>query len=195
MVAVPSDEISEKYLQKAISETNELGEEIARSAPEGAFPVIGSGHPLADLFMVKYGPQPAEAQEGVAYFGRAGQAILKSLQRLRIDPLAVYGTNCIKFPGQDEEEARSQLTRELHIVQPKLVVVMGDDALAFVNSLAFPLGAPIEERLGELQRFTPTIDALVVPDIDASLDDQAAKTSFWQAFKTAGVWWAELPPY
>ena len=140
MVAVPSDEISEKYLQKAISETNELGEEIARSAPEGAFPVIGSGHPLADLFMVKYGPQPAEAQEGVAYFGRAGQAILKSLQRLRIDPLAVYGTNCIKFAGQDEEEARSQLTRELHIVQPKLVVVMGDDALAFVNSLAFPLG-------------------------------------------------------
>ena len=38
-------------------------------------------------------------------------------------------------------------------------------------------------------------DALLVPDIDASLDDQAAKTSFWQAFKTAGVWWAELPPY
>ena len=106
VVAVPSDEISEKYLQKAISETNELGEEIARSAPEGAFPVIGSGHPLADLFMVKYGPQPAEAQEGVAYFGRAGQAILKSLKRLRIDPLAVYGTNCIKFAGQDEEEAR-----------------------------------------------------------------------------------------
>jgi len=107
----------------------------------------------------------------------------------------VYGTNCIKFAGQDEDEARSHLTRELHIVQPKLVVVMGDDALDFVNSLAFPLAAPIEERLGELQRFTPTIQALVVPDIDASLDDQAAKTSFWQAFKTAGVWWAELPPY
>ena len=32
MVAVPSDEISEKYLQKAISETNELGEEIARDS-------------------------------------------------------------------------------------------------------------------------------------------------------------------
>ena len=195
MSAVPSDEISEKYLQKAISETNELGDEIARSAPEGAIPVLGSGHPLADVFMVKYGPQPPEVQEGVAFFGRAGQAILKSLQRLRVDPLAVYGTNCVKFVGQGEDEARAQLTRELHIVQPKLVVVMGDDALEFVNSLAFPLAAPIEERLGERQRFTPTIEALVVPDIDASLDDQAAKTSFWQAFKTAGVWWAELPPY
>ena len=195
MSAVSSDEISEKYLQKAISETNELGDEIARSAPEGAVPVLGSGHPLADVFMVKYGPQPPEVQEGVAFFGRAGQAILKSLQRLRIDPLAVYGTNCIKFVGQDEDEARAQLTRELHIVQPKLVVVMGDDALAFVNTLAFPLAGPLEERLGDVQRFTPTIDALVVPDIDASLDEAAAKTRFWQAFKAVGAWWAELPPY
>lgn len=195
MSAVPSDEISEKYLQKAISETNELGDEIARSAPEGAIPVLGSGHPLADVFMVKYGPQPQEVQEGVAFFGRAGQAILKSLQRLRVDPLAVYGTNCVKFVGQDEDEARAQLTRELHIVQPKLVVVMGDDALAFVNSLGFPLAGEVEERLGEVQRFTPTIEALVVPDIDASLDEQPAKTRFWQAFKTVGAWWAELPPY
>jgi uracil-DNA glycosylase family 4 len=193
--AVSSDEISEKYLQKAISETNDLGDEIARSAPEGAIPVLGSGHPLADVFMVKYGPQPPEVQEGVAFFGRAGQAILKSLQRLRIDPLAVYGTNCIKFVGQDEDEARAQLMRELHIVQPKLVVVMGDDALAFVNTLAFPLAGPLEERLGDVQRFTPTIDALVVPDIDASLDEAAAKTRFWQAFKAVGAWWAELPPY
>lgn len=195
MSAVPSDEISEKYLQKAISETNELGDEIGRSAPEGAVPVLGSGHPLADVFMVKYGPQPPEVQEGVAFFGRAGQAILKSLQRLRVDPLAVYGTNCVKFVGQDEDEARAHLSRELHIVQPKLVVVMGEDALAFVNSLAFPLAAKLETTLGELQRFTPTIEALVVPDIDASLDEQAAKTKFWQAFKTLGAWWAELPPY
>jgi hypothetical protein len=64
-----------------------------------------------------------------------------------------------------------------------------------VNALAFPLADALEDRHGELQRFTPTIEALVVPDIDASLDDQAAKTRFWQAFKTLGAWWAELPPY
>jgi uracil-DNA glycosylase family 4 len=193
--AVPSDEISEKYLQKAISETNELGDEIARAAPEGAVPVLGSGHPLADVFLIKYGPQPPEVQEGVAFFGRAGQALLKSLQRLRVDPMAVYGTNCLKFVGQDEDEARSHVIRELHIVQPKLLVVMGDDAREFVNSLAFPLSNPLDDHLGELQRFTPTIEGLVVPDIDASLDEQPAKTRFWQAFKTVGAWWAELPPY
>jgi len=190
-----TDEIYERYLQKAITEINDLGHEIAQAAGDSGFPVVGSGHPLADVLLLKYGPQASEAQEGVAFFGRAGQAVLKSLQRLNVDPMAIYGTNCLKFAGQNVDQAHSMLTRELHIVQPKLVVVMGDDTLRFLNELDFPLADAIEPRLGELQRFTPTIDALVVPDIDASLDEQPKKTEFWNAFKTLGPWWAELPPY
>ena len=193
--SVPTDEIFDKYLQKAISEINELGDEIARAAGEGGVPVLGSGHPLADVFLLKPVPQAAEIQEGVAFYGRSGQAILKSLQRLRVDPMAIYGTNCLKFAGGDEEEARPWLVRELHIVQPKLVVVMGEPALTFLNELEFPLSEPVETDLGRLQRFTPTIEALHVPDIDESLDEQPAKTRFWNAFKTLGPWWAELPPY
>ncbi len=192
---LPTDEIYEKYLQKAILEVNELGEEIARAAGADRVPVVGSGHPLANLFLLKYAPQPSEVQEGVAFYGRTGQAILKSLQRLRVDPTEVYGTNCLKFAGQDEEEARPWLARELHIVQPKLVVVMGDDALRFLNELEFPLADRLEPQLGVLTRFTATIDALYVPDVDASLDEQPAKTRFWKAFKVVGAWWAELPPY
>jgi uracil-DNA glycosylase family 4 len=195
VVAVPTDEIYEKYLQKAILEINELGDEIARAAGPERVPVVGSGHPLADLFLLKYGPQPSELQEGVAFYGRAGQAVLKSLQRLRVDPTAVYGTNCLKLAGQDEQEARPWTSRELHIVQPKLVVVMGEDALRFLNELEFPLSAALEPELGAFQRFTPTVEAMYVPDLDASLDEQAAKTRFWQAFKLVGTWWAELPPY
>jgi uracil-DNA glycosylase family 4 len=194
-MAAVSDEIFEKYLQKAIAESNELGDEIARAAGEGRVPVLGSGHPLADVMLLKYGPQSSEFQEGVAFYGRAGQAILKSLQRLRVDPMAVYGTNCLKYADEDPEDAKQWLVRELHIVQPKIVVVMGEDALEFLNSLEFPLSAPAEAKPGELQEFTPTIQALYVPDIDASLDEQPAKTRFWNAFKTLGAWWAELPPY
>jgi uracil-DNA glycosylase len=194
-MAPVTDEIFEKYLQKAIAETNELGDEIAHSAAEGQVPVLGSGHPLADVFLLKHEPKPAEVQEGVAFYGRAGQALLKSLQRLNVDPLAIYGTNCLKYVGGDEEQARPWLARELHIVQPKLIVVMGEAALTFLNALEFPLADPLEPRLGELQRFTPTIQALHVPDIDASLDEAPAKTRFWNAFKALGRWWAELPPY
>jgi uracil-DNA glycosylase family 4 len=196
VVTVPkTDEIYDRYLKKAIAEINALWTELAQAGGGTRLPVVGSGHPLADIFMLKSRPRPAELQEGVAFYGRAGQAILKSLQRLHVDPLAIYGTNCLKFAEGSPEEARPWLERELHIVQPKLVVVMGPDALGFLNALEFPLARPLEDTVGELQHFTPTTDALVVPDIDASLDEQAAKTAFWNAFKQLGPWWAELPPY
>ena len=191
---VTTDEIYERYLRKAITEINRLSHEIAQAA-DGAPTALPTGHPLANIFLLKYGPQAQELQEGVAFYGRAGQALLKSLQRLRVDPLAVYGTNCLKFAGGDEEEARPWLMRELHIVQPKLIVVMGEPALEFLNSLEFPLADQLEPKPGELQRFTPTIQALFVPDIDESLDETPAKTRFWNAFKALGPWWAELPPY
>jgi uracil-DNA glycosylase family 4 len=189
-----TDEIYEKYLQKAIVEINELAPEVAQTG--GArVPVVGSGLPLADVMLLKYRPQPAEVQEGVAFYGRAGQAILKSLQRLHVDPMAVYGTNCLKFADGSDDESRAFLTRELHIVQPKLIVVMGETAVEFLNGLDFPLADPVEYKPGELQRFTATTQVLVVPDIDASLDEAPAKTRFWNAFKPLGSWWAELPPY
>ena len=195
MCAVPTDEIYEKYLQKAILEINELGDEIARAAGGARVPVLGSGHPLADVFLLKWAPQPAEVQEGVAFYGRAGQAILKSLQRLRVDPMAIYGTNCLKFADGEEQESRPFLLRELHIVGPKLLVAMGERAASFLDAVAFPLADALDASADGLQRWTPTIQALVVPDIDESLDEQPAKTRFWNAFKALGPWWAELPPY
>ena len=194
--AVPTDEIYERYLRRAISEINELGEELGRAGDELRVPVLGSGHPLADVFLLKHAPKPSEIEEGVAFFGRSGQAVLKSLQRLRVDPLAVYGTNCLKFGTEDPADAAAWLTRELHIVQPKLVVTMGEQTVAFLNGIEFPLAQPVDAgREGELQRFTGTIDALVTPDVDDSLDEQADKTRFWNAFKAVGQWWAEQPPY
>jgi uracil-DNA glycosylase family 4 len=194
--SVPTDEIYERYLKKAISEINVLGEELARSGDELRVPVVGSGHPLADIMLLKFSPQPSEIQEGVAFFGRSGQAVLKSLQRLHVDPLSVYGTNCLKFGTEDPEDAAGWLTRELYIVQPKLVVAMGEQCVAFVDDLAFPLSDRLDAtELGAIQRFTPTIQALVTPDIDEALDEAPAKTAFWNAFKALGPWWAEQPPY
>src|SRR4029078_5506775 len=142
-----------KYLQKAIVEINDLAHEVAQ-AGGNRVPVMGSGHPLADIVLLKHRPQAAELQEGVAFYGRAGQAILKSLQRLHVDPMSVYGTDCVKFAEGDEDESRPFLTRELHIVQPKLIVPMGESTVDFLNSLEFPLADTVEEQPGELQRFT-----------------------------------------
>jgi uracil-DNA glycosylase len=192
---VPTNELSERYLKKAIAEINELGHEIAQAAGADRAPVLGSGHPLADVFLLKHRPRDAEIQEGVAFYGRAGDAIMKALGRLRVDPTAVYGTNVLKYADEDEEEARAWLVRELHVVQPKIIVVMGQDALRCLNETGFPLASPLEPTPGEIQRFTPATEALLTPDVDESLDEQPAKRAFWEAFKELGPWWAELPPW
>jgi uracil-DNA glycosylase len=194
-VTVPTDDIRERYLQKAIAEINELWHEVGQAAGSERVPVVGSGHPRAEILLLKHRPRDAEVHEGVAFFGRAGQAALKSIQRLRIDPMAIYGTNCVKYEGEPEEESRRWLARELHVVQPKIVVVMGQDALACLNAVSFPLSREVEWKLGEIQHLTPTIEALTVPDVDEALDTQEGKRAFWEAFKALGPWWSELPPY
>ena len=124
---------------------------------------------------------------------------MKSFKRLGIDPLVVYGTLCVKCPIAEPDlapqECVARLVEELAIVQPKIVVVMGEPALRILNGLQIPLSRPVEQREGEIQAFTPTIDALYVPDIDDSLDEEGAKQRFWRAFSTLGAWYEDLPPY
>jgi uracil-DNA glycosylase family 4 len=196
------DEIKERYLERAIRELNALTREVQGCdlCPRGnLMPVLGSGHPQADIFLLKFAPMPSEIEEGVAFYGRAGSALMKSFKRLGIDPLAVYGTVLVKCPVEDTElsapECRARLLDELAIVQPKIVVVMGEEALAELNGLEVPLAAQVEARPGEIQKLTPSCDALYVPDIDRSLDDERSKRTFWAAFRSLGAWYAEFPPY
>jgi len=162
-------------------------------------PVLGSGHPQADVMLLKYSTLPSEIEEGVAFYGRAGGALMKSLKRLQIDPLAVYGTLCVKCPLSDPSLADpacvARVVEEIAIVQPKIVVVMGADALAALSEMDIPLARELTPTIGEIQSLTPTIDALYVPDIDQSLDEQQAKRAFWAAFRVLGDWYASQPPY
>jgi uracil-DNA glycosylase len=73
--------------------------------------------------------------------------------------------------------------------------VMGEDALAVINELGIPLARQLIATPGELQRLTPSIEALYVPNIDEALDEESAKREFWAAFRELGQWWADLPPY
>src|SRR5205085_10990897 len=119
-------------------------------------PVLGSGHPQADIFLLKYSARPSEIEEGVAFYGRTGNALMKSLRRLSIDPLAVYGTLCVKCPVADPAMADpacvARLVEELAIVSPKMVVVMGAEALAVLGELDIPLQRELLPAFGEIQQ-------------------------------------------
>jgi uracil-DNA glycosylase family 4 len=196
------DEIREKYLERAIRELNHFTREVQSCdrCPRGSLmPVLGSGHPQADVLLLKYAPTPAEIEEGVAFYGRAGTALMKSLRRLDIDPLAVYGTLCVKCPVADTAlaapECIARLVEEIAIVQPKIVVVMGAEALDVLNELELPLAREVLPSAGEVQPLTPSIDALYTPNIDEALDEESAKREFWRAFRVLGDWYADFPPY
>jgi uracil-DNA glycosylase family 4 len=201
-VPATDDEIKEKYLERAIRELNGLTRAVQECelCPRGnLMPVLGSGHPQADIFLLKFAPMPAEIEEGVAFYGRAGSALMKSFKRLGVDPLAVYGTVFVKCPVADTDlaapECRARVLDELAIVQPRIVVVMGEEALEELNGLGVPLGRELEPRTDAVQRLTPSCEALYVPDIDRSLDDERAKREFWRAFRSLGEWYEDFPPY
>jgi len=201
-VPVTDDEIQEKYLERAIRELNSLTRQLQECShcPRGnLMPVLGSGHPQADVMILKHAPTAAEIEEGVAFYGRAGNALMKSFKRLGIDPLTVYGTLCVKCPISDPSlagaECVERIVEEIAIVSPRLIVVMGADALEALNEVGVPLARVLEPVLGEVQPFTPTIEALHVPDIDASLDSDDSKREFWRAFRVLGDWYSDLPPY
>ncbi len=196
------DEIREKYLERAIRELNGLTRELqaCEHCPRGnLMPVLGSGHPQADIMLLKHAPRPSEIEEGVAFYGRAGGALMKAFKRLSIDPLTVYGTLCVKCPVGDPALADpacvERVLEEIAIVEPKMLVVMGNDALVVLNQLDVPLARPLQPATGVVQTLTPTIDALYVPNIDDSLDERESKQAFWDAFRVLGEWYAALPPY
>src|ERR1700738_1069421 len=143
---VTDDEIREKYLERAIRELNTLTRDLQACphCPRGArMPVLGSGHPQADIMLLKYAPRPSEIEEGVAFYGRSGSALMKSLRRLQIDPLAVYGTLFVKCRAPDASPAAppclARVAEEIAIVSPKTIVTMGDDALVALDELELPL--------------------------------------------------------
>ncbi len=202
MTGSSAEDIQDAYQRRAIAEIAALNDEIIACEPcqaDAELPVMSSGSPQAEIMLVKWSASVAERQEGVAFFGRAGTAILKSVQRLGIDPLMLYGTLCLKCarlaPDEALELCLPWLSREIHIVQPKLIVPMGDDVVEALGNLDFPLAEPLRSEPGEVQRWTPTIEALYVPDIDASLDEQNAKRAFWAAFRAIGDWHQAQPPY
>ena len=76
------DEIREKYLERAIRELNAFSREVqsCTHCPRGALmPVLGSGHPQADIFLIKH--------FAAAVGGRGGRGLLRP-RRQRADEVA-----------------------------------------------------------------------------------------------------------
>jgi hypothetical protein len=66
------------------------------------------------------------------------------------------------------------------------------DATSFLNELRFPLSDAIAPARRDPAALHSTIDALVTPDIDESLDEQPADRVL-ERVQALGPWWAGGP--
>ena len=197
------DEIREKYLERAIRELNALTRELqaCEHCPRGnLMPVLGSGHPQADVMLLKHAPTPAEVEEGVAFYGRAGTALMKSLKRLAIDPLAVYGTLCVKCPVSDPSLADpacvARVVEELAIVQPKIVVVMGEDALAVAQRARRPAGPRRSSRAPATSSSSrPRSTRCTCRTSTRRSTRRRPSARSGRPSGCSATWYADLPPY
>ena len=99
--------------------------------------VPGEGNPESPIVFIGEGPGRVEDQEGQPFVGPAGQVLAKLLSSIDLPRTEVYITNVVKCrppenrdPSPDEvAEHHEFLQRELDLIQPKLVVLLGRHAL------------------------------------------------------------------
>ncbi len=98
--------------------------------------VFGEGNPDADLVFIGEGPGAEEDKQGRPFVGRAGELLTKMIAAMGLRREDVYITNVVKCrppgnraPTTDEVHACwDHLTRQLAIIQPKVIVSLGNPA-------------------------------------------------------------------
>jgi uracil-DNA glycosylase len=104
--------------------------------------VYGVGSPTADLMFIGEGPGFHEDKQGEPFVGAAGQLLTRMLGEISLERADVYIGNIIKCrpPGNrdplpDEiESCTPWLVEQISLIQPLLIVTLGNFATKFVLS-------------------------------------------------------------
>lgn len=109
--------------------------------------VFGVGNPSARLMFIGEGPGRDEDLQGEPFVGRAGQLLTKIIKAMGYEREDVYIANAVKCrppqnrdPRPDEVAAcRHFLMRQVALIEPEIVVLLGLSAIRTVLDLNTPL--------------------------------------------------------
>lgn len=182
-------ELYKLYYDKAEYEMNEIRSEIKvcnLCFPENSkIKVFGSGHTMADLFIVKSTFTKREGDSNIAFFGKSGDAIKKSCEKLNYDYSNLYGTDVVKCFVSEEIRERcfkncsKFLKLEILTCQPKLILSMGELATRTFNLIRMEDDEEIEFYPGNIYTLWLEIKVLVTNDLVKSFYDLEAKRQVW----------------
>ncbi len=109
--------------------------------------VFGVGNPDARLMFIGEGPGRDEDLQGEPFVGRAGRLLTKIIQAMGYQREDVYIANAVKCrPPQNRdpktvevEACRDFLMRQVALIQPDVIVLLGRSAVGAVLGLRAPL--------------------------------------------------------
>lgn len=128
-------------------------------------PVVGEGNPDADVVFIGEAPGKQEAKIGRPFIGRSGMLLRSLIREIGLKEENVYITSPVKYlpngpdgkPGgtpkpADIAHGRIHLIKQLEVIQPKIVVLLGrvaaEGVLQKKVAVASDHGQIIEERDG-----------------------------------------------
>jgi len=103
--------------------------------------VPGEGPLNAKIMFIGQAPGKEEDRRGRPFVGRAGQFLNKLLEKNKIERKKVFITSCVKcFPPKNRIPKKSELEacwpyllKQIELINPKIVVLMGNIAQRYKN--------------------------------------------------------------
>jgi len=184
------NELYQLYYDKAEYEMNEIRADIKNCDlcfPENSkIKVFGSGHPMANLFIVKSTFTKREGDNNIAFFGKSGDAIKKSCEKLNYDYSNLYGTDVVKcFVSEEIREkcfknCSKFLKLEILTCQPRIILSMGELATRALNLIKMEDDEEIQFLPGNVYNLWLEIKILVTGDLVKSFYKLKEKRQVWK---------------
>ncbi len=110
--------------------------------------VNSSGNPQAKLMFIGEAPGADEDAQGKPFVGRAGQLLTKIIEAIGLDREEVFigNINRCRPPGNRQPQADEAATckpfllREIAVIRPKVIVVLGNTAMQNLLEVKTPIG-------------------------------------------------------
>lgn len=119
--------------------------------------VMGDGNLNAEIVFIGEAPGKKEDEQGLPFVGAAGRFLNEMLAHAELERSDVYITNIVKYrpPNnrdplpEEKREFWPYLTRQIRIIQPKVVVTLGRHSMEY-----FLPEAKISQIHGQAKRIT-----------------------------------------
>lgn len=108
--------------------------------------VAGEGNPDADIVFIGEAPGKTEAKTGRPFVGRSGQLLRKGMREIGLKEEDVYITSPVKYlplrgtpTPKDIAHGRIHLRKQLEVINPKLIILLGSVAAKGVLEEKIPI--------------------------------------------------------